>query len=113
MPSEPGTLLVRTSKKIDVDPAEWAKLTLPEPPRSAPYLDLLSRMEIDGDLRFFTAERDGQLIAAAFGAFMRYPVWKNIKIRCSSPVHRRTWAAVSCSATSPWWPRPCRCFPPR
>ncbi|GAA2809669.1 hypothetical protein GCM10010452_42650 [Crossiella cryophila] len=80
MPSEPGTLLVRTSKKIDVDPAEWAKLTLPEPPRSAPYLDLLSRMEIDGDLRFFTAERDGQLIAAAFGAFMRYPVWKNIKI---------------------------------
>lgn len=80
MRSGPGELQVRTSKKIDVDPAEWAKLTLPDPPRSAAYLDLLTRMDIDGDLRFFTIERDGVLIAAAFGAFMRYPVWKNIKV---------------------------------
>lgn len=80
MPAETGTLRVRTSKKIDVDPAEWAKLTLPEPPRSAAYLDLLTGMEIDGDLRFFTAERDGHPVAAAFGAFLRHPVWRNIKI---------------------------------
>ncbi|WP_086786649.1 GNAT family N-acetyltransferase [Crossiella equi] len=80
MPTDRGGVTVRTSKKIDVDPAEWAALTYPEHPRSAAYLDLLTRMDIDGELRFFTAERDGKLIAAAYGSSLRFPLWKSISI---------------------------------